>query len=885
MNPEGELTQNSDSDVASTNPFTSANFEGAGLKAFKSADRGYDQLKIESAVEQFLTQYKNTETSRFSQVSQEMSFSEYISELHLNPQLRIRNISQYIADAFEFYGSTVREILGHKILDFNVRNFPWIAANQGEKGELVGQEIPTYEYYKMHRQAGQRERMGSMILGFGPPGSGKSLFFAMRDEMLEDYSRNHPEGALYKLVWCFSPQDLARIGFRDLVKSEHATLDSNNCLRIAADNNTDPFFVVSNERCSDSPDMPSPREMLLESVLSGVKDKSTINCAYFLSRGLDTLSQSILEGLLRFYRGDMSEILTRHVRVERWDMSTELGRGVVSIEANPDPNSNVRPVFPENPWEQTAIPKELNDGRELQRVSGLFTGANRGVAHFCDMLRLSQYDRGDGDLSRFNFLLEAVEGGKLQIFNPRDPASMRKVRTNIAYSGDCNADDLVKRLKAPGFDALRERIHFLCFGLPVRFLSEVDRYKKKIETTTISEDQLAPNALETFALFVVATRLLKPDASRGEYRAIQGLPEIIKDLTVVEKALLLEERNSERDANLLRDTSTALSQDNVQLLRKNKQKVADEYTAGVGETRFTLYDGGMGISVRSALKMLERILDQTDSKNLTCIDVMQYLEDQLSLGFSYYEDVAASKRQYAAQAQAHLEKAGKSSSEVGVMQLLEQWFPICSPEEIVADVGRYARKKVELDIASALGLNTPDSARELVVRYGYHAAAFLDPGNFKVPPAYRESRMKNDGRANEEILRSFEDECTLNRTFKDAAARKAFREEVISEIGSWSSRNKSLPIEKHFDQALSKLIEEVEKAQRIGRDDLLKQFLIATRSYCGGGMQIELELKSLDPQRAQAAREWFDVFSKIKALGYPEATIAKHIEWALSEKK
>ena len=834
-----------------------------------------------SVAAQFISNYQSAETARYAQVAQEMSFIEYIDALHADPARYVRNIGQYIADAFEFYGFSQHEILGHKIMDFNVRKFPWQSHQGGEQRELVGQEIPTYQYYLLNKQAGQRERPDTMILGFGPPGSGKTLFFTMRDEMLEDYSRNHPEGALYRLVWCFSQEELRKIGFRELIDSGERKLEPDEILRIPADNNTDPFFVISNERRSESPNELSPREQLLQSVLASKHADSRLNRAYFLSRGLDTLSQSILEQLSRFYKGDMAQIISRHVRVERWDMSAELGRGIVSIEANPDPHSNVRPVFPENHWEQQAIPRELSSGRELQRVGGLLTGANRGVAHFCDMLRLNQSDRGESDLSRFNFLLEAVEGGRLQIFNPRDPSSIRKVRTSIAYSGDCNAEDVLKRLQAPGFDALRERIRFLCFGLPVRFLCEADRYRDHMRATSIEPNAIGPNALEALALFAVSTRLLKPDAARTEYRAVEDLPNVIKGLSVIEKALLLEERNAQCDANLLRARDKELSPAQVQLLRRSKQLVADEYTTGVGETRFSLYDGGMGISVRSAIKLIDRIISQSADSTFTCIDVVQHLEQQLAVGFGYYEEIAASKRQYAAQAQKHIEKSGQTVSEESVKRVLEQWFPVTDPSELVSAVTKYARKKVEFDISQALGLMTPDSARELVVRYGYHAAAALDPGNFKVPVAYRESRMKNDSGASEEILRSFEDECTLNRKFGSDAARKAFRSEIISEIGSWSTRNPGLAIEKNLDQALAKLIEEVEKAQRIGREDTLDQFLETTRSFCGGGLVLEQELKSSDPERVRRAREWKSTFSRIEAMKYPKESIARHIEWAL----
>ena len=874
-------TNGSETVAADATMLDQAVFSCAKFSALQTAD---GTSSTESpAVAKFLSSYSSSETARYTQVAQEMSFVEYIQALHRDPKRYVRNIGQYIADAFEFYGFKQREILGHKVLDFGVRFFPWQSSQGGQRRELVGQELPTYQYYLLNKQAGQRERPDTMILGFGPPGSGKTLFFTMRDEMLEDYSRNHPEGALYRLVWCFSQEDLRKIGFREIEQNENSRLGPDNILRVVADNNTDPFFVVSNERRSEDPGELSPRELLLKSLRESGNIDDNFNQAYFLSRGLDTLSQSILEQLSRYYKGDMSEILSRHVRVERWDMSVELGRGIVSIEANPDPHSNVRAVFPENHWEHQVIPRELDGGRDLQRVGGLLTGANRGVAHFCDMLRLNQSDRGESDLSRFNYLLEAVEGGRLQIFNPRDPSSIRKIRTSIAFSGDCNAEDVLKRLQAPGFDALRERFRFLCFGLPVRFLCEAERYRNHIKFTNIAANQVGANALETLALFAVSTRLLRPDAGRAEYRSIEDLPNVIKSLSVVEKALLLEENNTERDANLLRSLDKELSPAAVQLLRSNKQLVADEYTSGVGETRFSLYDGGMGISVRSAIKLIDRIVHDNASDYFTCIDVVQHLEQQLTIGFGYYEEIAASKRQYAAQAQKHLEKSGQTVNEEGVKRLLEQWFPVTDPSEIVAAVRKYARKKVEIDISKALGLMTPDSARELVVRYGYHAAAYLDPGNFKVPAAYRGSRMKNDATASEEILRAFEDECTLNRKFSSDLARKTFRGEIISEIGSWSTRNPGMPIEAHLDQALAKLIEEVAKAQRISRDDTLKQFLETTRSFCGGGLVLEQELKSTDPERVRQAREWKNSFSKIEAIGYPAETIARHVEWALAK--
>lgn len=565
------------------------------------------------------------EQSRRHRLPTEISFKEYLSQLWNDRQRTVRSVAQYQVDAFEHYGFEEKVIGGRAIKDFAVRTFPWQSPALDHRRELVGQEAGTFAYCQFCQRAAQDERPRVILCVHGHSGSGKTTFFQMRDEMLEDFSRNHPEGALYRLVWRFSEAESQRFGFAIDSTDPALEVKKKGEVRIPADNNTDPIFVIPRERAAAGGS--SPREALLEALEQGGRTDESFCKDYFLSDGLDPLSRKILDHLLEVYKGDMAAILDRHVTVERWSYSNKLAEGIVSLKPNPDLHADIRPIH--QPMRKMVHDDALETLPELQSTGALFLRANRGVLHYADMFRPNQQDRAQGDLTRFNYLLDTLESGSVQVMSPRDPTALRNVPSFIFVSAHTNDHNILEKMQSSGFEQLRERMEFVSFGLVTRFKQEERVYELAVSSDVVH--QPSRHALETLALFACSTRLLSPNAASSVYD-VPALRDVVKKLSPVGKALLLDEARGVSAVNLVLDGSEELTAEQVKILGQHTALVADEYAGGLGQTKFWLYDGSLGLSTRSALGIAERLLADYPDQSVSAMDVCNRLSELVKGG-------------------------------------------------------------------------------------------------------------------------------------------------------------------------------------------------------------------------------------------------------------
>lgn len=812
------------------------------------------------------------ERVRQSHSLQEMSFEEYLQALVREPTKYVRSPAQYQVDALEHYGFEKTTILGKEILDFKVKRFPW-QSRGGLQRELVGQELATYEYYKLCQQLAKDERPSGLICAHGAPGGGKSTFFQMRNEMLEDYSKNSDKGALYRLVWVFPPDERKGFGF---LQGEEATTDGRFTIRIPADNNTDPFFLLPNERGIDG--APSLREEILNlATKDGVNER--FNQSYFMSSGLDPLSQMIFEELLKEYKGDIGKIFEKHVRVERWHYAEELGRGIVSLRPNPDPHADVRPIAPQ--YNGYPIPPVLrNIAGDLHSSSSLILNGNRGIVHYSDMFRPNQMDRGDGDLSRFNNLLETIEGGVVQVLSHRDPSVIRNVQAYILFTADTNDEHILQKYRGSGFDALSERIFFLSIPLGSRFMAEAQAYRGELAKTGA---RMAPGATEMLSLFNTATRLLTPDPDYPGYKEVKGLPELIAGLSTVDKALLLDETTKPLRREIIGSKGREYSAEELRLLEANAQTIAEEHVGGVGKTRFALYDGGMGISTRVGIKMAKTIAAQREE--VSTPDVERYLKEAIQEGLPYYNEIAAARAKYVAPVTEQLrkERPNERITESDVNQRLDKLFPVPNLSEILTDVIGYGKKVVRHDVSEALGIREAQNAESRLMKYVLHVRAYLNAGNFEVPREYRLSQMRDDGKASEEVMRAFENEH-VGETFSSDAQRRAYRETVFTTMTAWHLDNPNKVLSENLSEALPQLLEDIRRSDQRGREQKLARFLDDTVYFSSHAEQLEEDLRSFDVTKVRRAQEWRTTVERLEGMGYSRHSLAEHVVWAIGDR-
>ncbi len=817
------------------------------------------------------------EQDRIVRLSPELSFKEYLQELYVNPSRVVRSVCQYQVDAFEHYGAQDTNIGGQTIRDFSVKHFPWHSEQTDRHRELIGQEVPTFAYYQFCKESALQERPQVMVCIHGQSGGGKTTFFQMRDEMLEDYSTNHPEGALYRLVWKFSAAEKEGIGFIPQEKqSRGAGGHGANEVRIPADNNTDPFFLLSREHTAGKSE--SPRELVMRSLEEQGRIDQSFNRNYFLSDGLDPLSKTIMSHLLKKYDGDLEKILERHVAVERWSYSSRMGEGIVSLKPNPDAHADNKPIL--HGGNGRGVPDALSSIQELVSTGGLFLRANRGVMHYCDMLRPNQMDRGEADLSRFNFLLDTVESGNVQVLSHRDPTTLRNVPSYVFLSSDTNDENIVQKMRAPGFEQLRERMHFITFPLVSRFDAEAEIYRSALGNSTAHREP-ERHALETLALFSTATRLLSPDPFGKGYSP--PMMSAVRKLSSVGKALLLNEGTSPTDLNLVRSEDDAFTPDELKVLFEQRREVIDEFSGGVGKTRFWLYDGGLGMSTRTAVKLAQHMVRSHPDRALTCMDVIEELSDAISGGLAYFEDIKRTRAQLTQQVERELkEERGSKVTENDVAVRVRKLFPAPDAKILLDEVTSYAKQKIGGDIAQAMGLLTGDAADQILLRYVWHVRAHLSGGNSEVPPEYRVARMRGDGAASEAVMAQFENTHITSGKPATPEDRQAFRRGVLRQVASWQIENPAKRFDQNLGEALPTLLTEVQQSGVKARAQSMKEFLEVTKLYGNDPDLHAADLQSSDKALQRRAELYYDVIRELGRVGYQADTVAKEVVWALS---
>jgi hypothetical protein len=815
----------------------------------------------------------------------------------------IRNIFQYTADAMESFGIEVKNILGRDALDFKIREWPWESRMINEKKRLEGQELALEQFYRQMTLFGRREYANRMFVFRGPPGSGKTLLNETLDSMLEHYSERNPKGALYRLIWVFSPQDgSTKLGFpipRDkssLLQEE----ESQDGVRLVyrPPGNTDPLFFLQS-----TSDGNGPREKLLTDLERKGQLPQDLNRDYFLRGKLDTFSEEVLTELRRYYleefrhqpagekRNVIETILNNHVRVERYTLSRRHGRGICSIWATPNRNADLEQLASSF----APLPGELQSAeRELYRPMSLMIDANRGHLHFSDLFRPDERDRGGGDTSHLNHLLNEIESGEHQIMSLRQAAKLRTERINVLLRADANDNLVALKAQGQGWDSLRRRIEFIPVPHITRFLSEAAAQEDFFKTVVGRSRSISPHVLETFSLFTTSTRLLKPEPSHYE-TVHEQLPKILRSMSIVEKALLMQEpRGAVRiELNMIKqEESDRWSQDELELIRAFLPRIVAEHSPITEESINSFYDGSFGISTASAQDFLRKIATYKTHEPISLVEVIAVLRDQLGQ-FSYYEKIQELKHQLiqrlAEQRVKEAEKDGKSldtaklTKEIGVY--VERLYPIPSPETIIDEVERYAKRCVQDDLYFALGLASDENSALSIRRYLEHARVSVGQPPLEVKPFYRVSSQESG--ANEKLLQDFEDRVVKNVDLSSAPKRIAYRQHLFEQIGNWQAANPHGNVLNNYEVIFGELVQGIRVVQKESLEKPLNDFRMLLEEYAQEPTKIQQDMDAGGESREHAI-QWSRALNALEEkLGYPKEagwlTIRKSLEWALKK--
>ncbi|RMG45158.1 MAG: hypothetical protein D6719_00645 [Candidatus Dadabacteria bacterium] len=880
-----------------------------------NSEQTAEALQPESGSTEILNRTAQFELEQYTEQIASIDFKEFLDLALNNPKL-VRPIGQYVADAFDYFGSREESIAGRSIKVFEAMNFPWRGKLDAQMDALLGQEEAIFDFYQACLEAAKGSHPTRLLLVHGPKGSGKTTFFKMLHEMLEEYSRTD-QGKLFRLSFEFPDNKGTPLGFTTSAEESKAGKGTN--FRIAAGYDVSPFTVLSNPSAfsalKQSPteeqgEVATPRQLFLDRLQINNPD-SKICAPYILEAKPDLLTSRILERLERYYNGDWEKVLS-HVRAEPFTISRERQSGIVSWAPSLSgqyPGDQL--LFQPGPFDPRKIPAELSmDADEIRKIRDPRTG--QLIVHLPNFLIPGQSQQGS--LSDYTFLL-SVENGYIQVNTSQGLAD---VPSRALFTADVNDVNLLNQMTHPNYPHFMDRAELITFGLITRFKSEEEVYQLAARKLTTEKNRPDPHTLETLALFAVATRLLLPDSSFSEYS--DNVRPLIPELTEIEKAILLEERVDVEIINMLRDEENRLDDQELARLRAEVGAFKREHRLGVGETRLGLYDGGFGISTRGGKELLLRgIIKDAGESPITVLDVIDFLRERQKGGYRYEEYINRVKEfhrkrirdEFLAKDPTH--HSDRSLLEQKVEERFNREFPHLprSVGEIIDQLEDYARKIVRADIKNAIGVVEKLEAHKMVRRYVRNLIAYNNRNNMSLTVEKPETSMTGDRGPDEHFLRHYED-TYLNwdsheipekqaqliqqaraekKSYRHLRNKEHIRDIMRQELGStlsakWQDSDKSATL---VDMAVSFLPTHVTRIERVEaqrRRNILPEFMEDAKQFGGpdGNRIIELAYQGTADERARVERWERACRTMTEKMGYSKENLVKTIVWALDQR-
>jgi serine protein kinase len=251
-----------------------------------------------------------------------MSFAEYLALVFAEPTRQLRSSTQYLIDCFDHYGSQKVTYPWGEVIRWKLFDAPWA----GGEDRLFGQETVQNQVYRVLRTFLQDGRPNKLILLHGPNGSAKSTFIRCIGRGLEHYSTLE-EGALYRFSWIFPAQKTTRggIGFG----GGHPSIESSDSFAYLPD---DVIDARLGDELRDHPLLLIPldeRAKLIDKLL--VAHPQFHVSDYLRTGSLSPRNRAIYDALLASYQGDYVQVL-RHIRIERFEVSSRYRQGWVTVE-------------------------------------------------------------------------------------------------------------------------------------------------------------------------------------------------------------------------------------------------------------------------------------------------------------------------------------------------------------------------------------------------------------------------------------------------------------------------------------------------------------------------------------------------------------------------
>ncbi|HEU4406089.1 MAG TPA: serine protein kinase [Polyangiaceae bacterium] len=394
----------------------------------------------------------------YRDLSWEGSFEDYLQLVRKRPEVT-RNAFQRVYDMIISYGTEEYIDNKKKLVRYN---FFRDEIDSGKDG-IFGLDIPLMRLVHVLKAAAEGfgpERR--VILLHGPVGSSKSTIARLLKKGLEAYSRT-PEGALYTYEW---------VGLKDAGVSHN---DVELCPM-----HDEPLRLIPLDWRGRAVD-----ELGLSNEHYRVKVEGDLNPA----------CRFIFRQLMDRYKGDWSQMVSKHIRVKRLLLSEKDRVGIGTFQPKDEKNQDSTELTGDINYRKIAEYGSDSDPRAFN-FDGEFNIANRGIVEFVEMLKL--------DVAFLYDLLGASQEHKIK------PKKFAQTDIDEVIIGHTNEAEYKKLLNNEFMEALRDRTIKIDIPYITKLQEEIRIYEKDFNSRRISGKHIAPHTLEVAAMWAVLTRLEEP---------------------------------------------------------------------------------------------------------------------------------------------------------------------------------------------------------------------------------------------------------------------------------------------------------------------------------------------------------------------------------------
>ncbi len=788
--------------------------------ANSSSEQTAEQRKATQTVDALLNQ-----CDQQSQLER-MSLRDFLIKASLEPQRYLPTTSAYVLDAFQHYdgpnGPEKIRVYGETQPQFKMMSAPW-SKHLSQPVRLYGQEPTVKRVWDIIRTFKQQPNVDRGIVLFGPHGSGKSIIPKTLMAGLEHFSRQE-EGALWTYSFVFpdgktiqaQPEDEAN-RWRESVNEKNRLLDADKiAAQLMANLHLNPLFLLA----------PQQRIAFLNTLKSEGKIPKDFNIDYYLKSNLDSHSQNILNQLQQFYSEHPQRFqkALEHIQVERWTLSAQDFRGLVEVPASKNPDALLREVPGKSALGNA--PERLRSMPQ-RTIEGLMPRAHRGIFYLDDYGRDGRtYDHLLMPLETNEVILQEVNGG---------PAISKELLDFIPMLS-VNPEILEKKRAEGDFEALEQRMLFVPVPFERRYGIEAQILAPIIQRATAQGKRITPQTLDAFAQWVTLTRLFPSDKTNKTYQDIstsnKAFASGIAKLTPLGKALLYQGEKADN-----------LSSAEFEALDKHLNNIAQEHNHSLGETEFSLYEGGVGLSNRAAANLLKQLTTKTGEAPISFLD-----------SFECIARFIQTKPQYEQKRAEILKNKGRT------MQ-----FP--SGKALLREVEDHTRALWMRQLRTALGVyQEPAAYVNRIQQYAEHVEA-LRNGRMVTEPY----RIDGDPAPRPDLLETFETAINGDKKMSQAE-QTTYRALFSARSIDWDQEQS--PSE-NIQNLYNTELEQLKKADELTHQKILTEFREHLKN-------LQRAPKSQPYTMAHTTTGRFEeALNQLNDSGYPTETLPRLMDWAL----